>query len=188
MARRLYISGTNGAMFISNAIPTDESAAANPILYREYLYFHSGLPYIQIKQKIAAGTLTFPARDRGLTTWSDGSKGCGGGCCFIMLEARYGTGVMDAVVRRYRDENITEHNKRGYYKLAEVLVPLMREYRLVKGLVILTFANPLVYYAKWHYGYNKWGWIFAPVKKLWMKVFNVLGTDTKFIRENGEIV
>ena len=188
MARRLYINGNNGTLFISDTTITDASASLYPISNREHLYFHSNLPYIQIKQKISAGTLTFPARDRGLTTWPDGSKGCGGGCCFIMLEARYGTGVMDAVVRRYRDENITDHNKRGYYKLAEVLVPLMREYRWVKGLVILTFASPLVHYAKWHYGENKWGWVFAPIKNLWMKVFNVLGTDTEFIRENGEVV
>jgi hypothetical protein len=188
MARKLYISGTSGTMMISNGEVNDEYVSQNPIPFRSLLYFHSGLPYIQIAQKINAGTLTFPARDRGLTTWPDGGKGCGGGCCFIMLEARYGTGIMDAVVRRYRDENMTEHNKRGYYKLAEVLVPLMREYSWIKGLIILTFANPLVYYAKWHYGQNKWGWIFAPIKNLWMKVFKVLGTETKFIRENGEVI
>lgn len=80
MARRLYISGTNGAMFISNAIPNNELAAANPLGYREYLYFHSGLPYIQIKQTIAAGNITFAAQNRGITTWNDASKGCTGGC------------------------------------------------------------------------------------------------------------
>lgn len=186
MARRLVINGFTGSMWISDGTITFAQAEYDPITNRDHLYFHSGLPYIQIIQKINAGNLTFPARDRGIITWDDGDH-CDG-CCFIMLEARYGTGVMDAVVRRYRDEHITERNKRGYYKLAEVLVPLMREYRLVKGLVILTFANPLVYYAKWHYGYNRWGWIFTPVKKLWMRVFDVLGTDTKFIRENGEIV
>ena len=57
-----------------------------------------------------------------------GGGGAGGaGCCFIMLEARYGDGTMDTVVRRYRDEKITDRNKRGYYKLAEGFVPLMRE-------------------------------------------------------------
>lgn len=112
----------------------------------------------------------------------------GGGCCFIMLEARYGDGTMDAVVRRYRDEKITDRNKRGYYKLAEVFVPLMRESRLFKFMVAKTFADPLVSYGKWHYGQNRHGWIFKPVERFWMKVFNVLGNDTKFIRENGETV
>ena len=35
------------------------------------------------------------------------SGGGGGGCCFIFLEARYGNGVMDKVVRRYREEYMT---------------------------------------------------------------------------------
>lgn len=117
-----------------------------------------------------------------------GGGGGGGGCCFIMLEARYGNGTMDAVVRRYRDEMITERNKRGYYKLAEVFVPLMRESKLFKFLVAKTFADPLVSYGKWHYGENRHGWLFKPVERFWMKVFDVLGGETKFIRENGEVV
>lgn len=117
-----------------------------------------------------------------------GGGGGGGGCCFIMLEARYGDGTMDAVVRRYRDEKITDHNKRGYYKLAEVFVPLMRQSKLFKFMVAKTFADPLVSYGKWHYGQNKHGWIFKPVERFWMKVFNTLGSDTKFIRENGETI
>lgn len=117
-----------------------------------------------------------------------GGVGSGGSCCFIMLEARYGDGTMDAVVRRYRDEKMTDKNRRGYYKLAEVFVPLMRESRVFKFLVAKTFADPLVSYGKYHYGENKHGWLFKPVEKFWMKVFNTLGTDTKFIRENGEVV
>jgi hypothetical protein len=126
--------------------------------------------------------------DGGGASGGGGGAGGGAGCCFIMLEARYGDGTMDAVVRRYRDEKITERNKRGYYKLAEVFVPLMRESKLFKFMVAKTFADPLVSYGKWHYGQNKHGWLFKPVEKFWMKVFNVLGTDTQFIRENGQTV
>lgn len=112
----------------------------------------------------------------------------GGGCCFIMLEARYGDGTMDNVVRRYRDEYMTDRNRRGYYKLAEVLVPLMRKSKVFKWIVTKTFADPLVSYGKYYYGENKHGVIFAPVKSFWMKVFDVIGGDTEFIRENGEVV
>ena len=112
----------------------------------------------------------------------------GGGCCFIMLEARYGDGTMDLVVRRYRDENMTDRNRRGYYKVAEVFVPLMRDSRVFKYLITKTFADPLVCYGKYHYGENRWGWVFKPVERFWMRVFNLVGNDTKFIRENGEVV
>jgi hypothetical protein len=109
-------------------------------------------------------------------------------CCFIMLEARYGDGTMDNVVRKYRDEMMTDKNRRGYYKLAEVLVPLMRKSAVFKFIVQKTFADPLVSYGKWHYKENKHGWVFAPIKSMWMKVFDVLGGDTEFIRENGQVV
>jgi hypothetical protein len=109
-------------------------------------------------------------------------------CCFIMLEARYGDGTMDEVVRRYRDEYMTDKNKRGYYKLAEVFVPLMRKYPIFKWLVTKTFADPLVSYGKYYYGQNKHGVLYYPVKAFWMKVFDVLGTETEFVRENGEVV
>lgn len=119
---------------------------------------------------------------------SGGAGGGSGGCCFIMLEARYGDGTMDRVVRRYRDEKVTERNKRGYYKLAEVFIPLMRESKLFTFFVVKTFADPAVCYAKWYYGENKWGWIFKPLEKFWMSLFDTLGTETQFIRENGETV
>ena len=136
----------------------------------------------------AAATAAATSGSSSASSGGGGGSGGGSGCCFIMLEARYGDGTMDAVVRRYRDEKITDHNKRGYYKLAEVFVPLMRQSKLFKFMVAKTFADPLVSYGKWHYGQNKHGWIFKPVEKFWMKVFNTLGSDTKFIRENGETV
>ena len=117
-----------------------------------------------------------------------GGDSTGGGCCFIMLEARYGDGTMDEVVRKYRDEHMTPRNKRGYYKLAEVFVPLMRKSRLFKWIVTKTFADPLVSYGKYYYGQNKHGIIYAPIKNFWMRVFDTVGGDTEFIRENGETV
>lgn len=130
-----------------------------------------------------------PADEDGGPGVNDGGQNPdSGGCCFIMLEARYGDGTMDDVVRRYRDEHMTDRNKRGYYKVAEVLVPLMRKSRLAKWLVTKTFADPLVSYGKYYYGQNKHGVIFASVKSFWMSVFNIVGGETEFIRENGKVV
>jgi hypothetical protein len=114
--------------------------------------------------------------------------GGGGGCCFIFLEARYGDGTMDEVVRRFRDEHMTDKNKRGYYKVSEVLVPLMRKSKVVRFLVRATMTDPLVSYGKYHYGKGKLGKIFKPLKNFWLKVFNYLGDDHEFIRENGEVI
>jgi hypothetical protein len=117
-----------------------------------------------------------------------GSGGGGGGCCFIFLEARYGNGTMDKVVRRFRDEHMTDKNKRGYYKLSEVLVPMMRKHKLVKAAVRLLMTDPMVAYGKAYYGENKLGFIFKPVVKFWLNTFDFLGGDHEFIRENGEVI
>lgn len=117
------------------------------------------------------------------------SGGGGGGCCFIFLESRYGNGAMDKVVRRFRDENMTDQNKRGYYKLSEVLVPLMRKSKVVRFLVAATMTTPLVAYGKAHYGEgSRLGLLLAPIKNFWLKTFNYLGQEHTFVRENGETV
>ena len=136
----------------------------------------------------AADAAVAASGDEGQAASVGGGGDSGGPCCFIMLEARYGDGTMDSVVRKYRDEMMTDKNRRGYYKLAEVLVPLMRKSAVFKFIVQKTFADPLVSYGKWHYKENKHGWVFAPIKSMWMKVFDVLGGDTEFIRENGQVV
>ena len=169
--------------------------------YQTITYFDQALTHAQIQanRKNAIGK-KFNINASGGTgnVGKTGSSGGGGGgnvekqekgsCCFIMLEARYGNGTMDEVVRRYRDEYMTDRNRRGYYKLAEVLVPLMRKSKAFKWVVTKTFADPLVSYGKYYYGQNNHGWIFTPVKNFWMKLFDILGGETEFVRENGEIV
>ena len=108
-----------------------------------------------------------------------------GGCCFIFVEAN--RGFLDPVVRRYRDEKMTPRNRRGYYRLAERLVPLMRRARIARALVEWLMVNPMIFYGRWYFGRSKTGFIFWPVAKAWMGVFNLLGFG-KFVRTNGEVI
>ena len=111
------------------------------------------------------------------------------GCCFIFLESRYGNGTMDSVVRRFRDENMNEQNRRGYYKLSEVFVPLMRKSKLFKFCVSTVMTGPLVSYGKAYYKTgSSLGLAFKPVVNFWLGLFSYLGKDHQFIRENGEVV
>ena len=192
--KTFYVDGNSGILAIGNYSTNDvtiKAAITDPLNYLSDLNFHSGIGYLVVKDKISYTlSLTYPAVPRELKTWPEpgsGSSGCGGGgCCFIMLEAKYEKGILDEVIRRYRDEHTTERNKRGYYKLAEVLIPLMQKSKIFKAIIVLTFADPAVHYAKWYYKQNKWGWIFTPLKVFWMTLFNVLGTNKKFVRKNGE--
>ncbi len=114
-----------------------------------------------------------------------GTQILGSICCFIFIEANGGT--LHPIVRRYRDEHMTSRNRRGYYRLAERLVPLMRRSGLVRTAVEWGMVNPMTSYGKWFYGEGKIGVIFWPITKLWLKAFDLLGFGV-FIRRNGEVI
>jgi hypothetical protein len=109
-----------------------------------------------------------------------------GACCFIFLEEN--DGVLDSVARRARDELMTTKNRRGYYKLSEVLVPLMRKYSGVKFAVRWGMVKPMLMAGRWKYGQSKVGKLFAPIAHFWLGIFDYLGGDHPFRRENGEVV
>ena len=151
-------------------------------------FFNDRLQSMEQSSAMLAGQAMGGMSSGGGAASGGGGAGAAAMCCFIFLEARYGTGAMDEVVRRFRDENMTPRNQRGYYKLSEVLVPLMRKYPLIKWLTRIFMTDPLVAYGKYHYGQNRWGRIMKPIKNFWLKTFDYLGQDHEFVRENGEVV
>ena len=115
-------------------------------------------------------------------------------CCWIFMDV-YGV-ELDEIVRRYRREKMTLRNRRGYYRMSEMLIPLMRKSWFVKQLVRLGFCEPLLAYGRWYFAHEVrtpsiWrhlGWIFAPVKTFWMTTMDLLGGSTEFVRANGEVI
>jgi hypothetical protein len=84
--KTLTISATsgsgNGEMMIAK-YGTSLSALSNPLPYVTELYFHSGLPYVEINAKISTNSsLTFPAVPRRSIPYETGGGGHGGGVCF----------------------------------------------------------------------------------------------------------
>lgn len=100
------------------------------------------------------------------------------GCCFIVLELEEGTGL-DEHVRKYRDMACNNTNREGYYKLAQVVVPLMRKYKSVKWFFKYFGVGPAKSYAKWYYTGKGIGWVFEPLRKFWFRIFDYLGQDHK---------
>lgn len=92
-------------------------------------------------------------------------------CCFIMLECL--NGDLPWYVRLIRDYYYkrTPEVAIGYKKMANWLVPLMRRSKVVKGIVNLTVVKPLLCYGAYLCGLNKHGWILAPVKWFWFKIW-----------------
>lgn len=119
----------------------------------------------------------------GIAGWFGGG---GGGCCFIFIASH---GTLDPVVRRYRDEHMTVKNRRGYCWLADRLVPLMGRSKWIKGIVGLVMVKPLTKYGKYHYGYERVGIIFRPLRDMWLAVFTLLGNRPPYKRAGtGEVV
>ena len=108
-----------------------------------------------------------------------------GGCCFIFIEAY---SELLPIVRRYRDEHMTDKNRRGYYKVADKIVPLMKKSKVFKQVVKFFMTDPMVSYGKYFYGQGRVGIIFKPITKFWLSIFNLLGGKKKYVRSNGEAI
>jgi hypothetical protein len=125
VTRTLYVSGTEGVMAIVQA-GTSSSAISNPIPYASQVYFHSALPYVQIKQRIYVGGVYFGPQERGVVTWADGSKGCK-----IICTKLYELGILSKEIyeadqlfgERLRETNPDIYN--GYIAWAQVAVDWM---------------------------------------------------------------
>lgn len=147
----------------------------------------SELALRQIASSLEGQKAMAEAARQGAEAQLDIARRSGGGlCCFIFLEAN--NGVLDRIARRARDELMTDKNRRGYYKLSEVLVPLMRKHSTVKFMVNWGMVKPMLSFGKWKYGENKIGRIFAPIANFWLNTFDYLGGDHPFLRDNGEMV
>jgi hypothetical protein len=114
------------------------------------------------------------------------SSSAKGGCCFIFLEAY--DGKLPWVVRAYRDQHMTPKNRRGYYRLADKLVPLMRKSKIVKHLVRFLMTKPMTFYGKYFYKLNPWGVLAAPIAAFWLLIFDLMGHKAPYVRSNGEVV
>ena len=110
--------------------------------------------------------------------------GGGAGCCFIVLEVEE-KNKLNKDVRKYRDEQLNDLNRAGYYKLAQVAVPLMRKSRLVKWFFKYSFVKPAKSWAKWYYHKKGMGWAFEPLRRFWLGMFTYLGKDHKLRVDNG---
>lgn len=76
--RELRIDGNSGVVAIVNYNNKD-AAVSNPLGNLVDVYFHSSLPYLQLKQTIAA-TVTFSGLGQTYYDPGGGGGGCGGGC------------------------------------------------------------------------------------------------------------
>jgi hypothetical protein len=146
--KKLYIDANTGTMLIaSESLPiTNDVLVGAPVNYAENLYFHSGLDYAQIRGLITpAFAVNFAAVERELVTWSDGSKGCGGGC-FITEACAESLGLADdcyelTTLRNFRDTYMSTNAESlidEYYDTAPKVVAFIKRQGKSKSKLIFT--------------------------------------------------
>lgn len=99
---------------------------------------------------------------------------CGMGC-FIFESAERDEKLRE--LRKFRDTYFPRGCavQSGYSKMSRFIIPLMRKSRLFKGFMKLIMTTPLITYAKYHYGKNRYGRIFYLVAWMWRNIWWAIG-------------
>ena len=120
------------------------------------------------------------------TQGSSSGLNIGTGCCFIFIEAN--GGVLDPLVREFRDKLMTERNRRGYYRLSEKLVPWMKKSKLVRKAVEWMMIKPMMKSGRWHKEKEGFPVFSHLIGFSWMIIFDLLGMGGVYRRFNGEVI
>lgn len=106
-------------------------------------------------------------------------------CCFIFVASH---GYLHPIVRKYRDNHMNTRNRRGYYWMADRLVPWMEKSKLASWLVEWLMVRPMTCYGRYYYNLGKIGAVFTPVAKFWLIIFTILGMRPPYRRRGTNIV
>lgn len=95
-------------------------------------------------------------------------------CCFIFLEAMNGS--LPPHVRACRDYfyECEPSVARGYKKMANWLVPLMKRFSMVKWIINMTMVKPITQYGGWLKGVNTTGHRYYTIKSFWFNIWRNL--------------
>lgn len=98
-------------------------------------------------------------------------------CCWTFREfkEKFPNGI-PWYVRASRDAHYTARRREGYRLMSKHLVPLMQRSRIIRSLVDFVFVDPMTKHAAWLAGLNNYGWIFHPLQKVWLGIFDLLGS------------
>jgi len=116
--------------------------------------------------------------------------------CIIITAATAPDSYEVQVAREYRDWFLSPSTLRGYYIIAERVVPIMRKYRVIKGLIKRHLVDNLIIFARWQLGNHGIDEQMARpsntaicVTSVFLFLCDIIGSKTRsYIRFNGEIV
>ncbi len=112
-----------------------------------------------------------------------------GGGCIIVTAATSPDSYEVQIARRYRDEYLDQQTLRGYYCIAEWIVPYMERSERVKKLVKKHLVDHLIKYGEYVFGIKKRCPIRSKlITKLFLKQCKFIGGMIPYyVRLNGEV-
>lgn len=113
----------------------------------------------------------------------------GGGC--IIVTACHGKDSEEVnITREYRDTFMNKDQIRGYYMIAESIVPSMEKSEELTKLIKVGLVDKLIEYGKFHLGYSiDLSKEAAEIADAFLDLCNVTGQSVgEFTRANGEVI
>ena len=96
-------------------------------------------------------------------------------CCWTFAEAFYGWENIPDSVRVSRDLHYTPQRREGYRLMSRFLVPKMQQSKLWRAVVNALLIKPMTSHAEWYVNGKGFGWMFAPLQKTYLAVWEHYG-------------
>jgi hypothetical protein len=96
-------------------------------------------------------------------------------CCWTFAEAFYGWDNIPDSVRVSRDLHYTPQRREGYRMMSKWLVPKMQTSKVWRAVVNALLIKPMTSHAEWYVNGKGFGWIFSPLQKTYLAVWEHYG-------------
>ena len=96
-------------------------------------------------------------------------------CCWTFAEAYYGWDNIPDSVRVSRDLHYTPQRREGYRMMSRFLVPRMQQSKVWRAVVNALLIKPMTSHAEWYVNGKGFGWIFSPLQKTYLALWEHYG-------------
>jgi len=96
-------------------------------------------------------------------------------CCWTFAEAYYGWANIPDAVKVSRDLHYTPRRREGYRMMSRFLVPRMQRSKVWRAVVNALLIKPMTAHAEWYVNGKGFGWIFSPLQKTYLALWDYYG-------------
>jgi hypothetical protein len=119
------------------------------------------------------------SRKDALDALTQGVSAAGGiskmACCWTFAEAYYGWDNIPDAVKVSRDLHYTPRIREGYRMMSRFLVPKMQQSKVWRAVVNALLIKPMTSHAEWYVNGKGFGWIFSPLQKTYLALWDYYG-------------